>query len=181
MEEDIEDKSLIPLILGLAMETKIYHICIGYMKKKEKDVIEINGVKNWNITVILCLGKSTIFIFKEDLRETFKEIKYEDIDHVCIENHNKYFTAIVNKNFTGNYSDDNSLFFTLPHRNYFLENLICYHSVYHITELKEMIQLRLEKKEKILDIKGENYIYNYKNIYHNPPSRYKAVMIQNYM
>jgi hypothetical protein len=47
--------------------------------------------------------------------------------------------------------------------------------------LKEMKELRLEKKEKIIESNRENYIYSYKKLYHNPPTRYKSVIIQNYM
>jgi hypothetical protein len=190
--DDSESSNLIALTLGKAMHTEIKHLAYCYIRKKiEKD----RPGKIQNLPVISCLGKDSIFIFRENFQKVFLKFKYSKIDHVVIENVNKYTLMIVfneDKDFfyegnsANNYQSANKsslpyIHLTIPDRNYFIENLMCYYSVYHISEKKIMKELIIKTRERFVFNIGQNNKNDYKKLYNKPPTLFKTLVNVNYM
>lgn len=147
--------NIIALSLGKAMQTDIKYITYCFIRKKiDKD--NPGGVPN--VPVISCLGKDAVYFFRENFQKPFLIFRYSKIDHILIENKSKYTLMIVfndDKDFFCEATDkkDNNVKFALPYihltipdRNYFIENLMCYYSVYYISEIKIMKELVIKKE-----------------------------------
>ena len=191
--DDSENSSnLIALTLGKAIHTEIKHIAYCLIRKKvEKE----KPGKIHNIPVISCLGKDSIYIFRENFQKVFLKFPYSKIDHVIIENLNKYTLMIVfneEKDFfyEGNSGNDSKsacndslpyIHLTIPDRNYFIENLMCYYSVFHISEKKIVKELIIKKRERFVFNLTQNNKNEYKKLYNKPPAFFKSLVNVNYM
>ena len=190
--DDAESSNLIALTLGKAMHTEIKHIAYCFIRKKlEKD----RPGKIPNVPIISCLGKDSIFIFRENFQKIFLKFPYSKIDHVVIENVNKYTLMIVfnedkdffyegnsaNNGQSANKSSLPYIHLTIPDRNYFIENLMCYYSVYHISEKKIMKELIIKTRERFVFNIGQNNKNDYKKLYNKPPTLFKTLVNVNYM
>lgn len=109
---------------------------------------------------------------------------YDIIDHIVVENKNKYSLMIIlstNQNNDKLINNIPYLNLTIPERNYFIENLICYYTVFYITEKKKMKDLVIKKRDKIIFQMQVKNQQEYLKLFNIPPSKYKALSYINYV
>ncbi len=191
--EEFEKENLLLLSLGKAMKTEIKHIAYCLIRKK---IDKNKPGKVPNVPVFACLGKDAAYFFRQKFDRPFLIFPYSKIDHVLIETKNKYTLMIVfnnensfffeekNTNNENKYSNDLNIPYihlTIPERNYFIENLMCYYSVFHISEKKSMRDLIIKKRDKfIFQNFSKNHI-EYRKLYNMPPTNFKTIINRNYL
>lgn len=172
--DDIDISSnLLAQTLGKAMNTDIKYICYCFIRRKldenKKGCIP-------NVPVIVCLGKKDIFIFKDNFKNASFLFSYDSIDHIVIEDKNKYSLMIVLNDKKIPYVN-----LTIPDRNVFIESLMCYYSVFYISDKKKMKDLVIKKRDKLLFLyQSKNHI-EYLKLYNMPPSYYRVIINLNYL
>jgi hypothetical protein len=154
-------RDLIVKALGKALETEIKFITLVVTKAKIKD-----KARSVDKKIIICFGRTKIFILLESLDSVKAEFEYSAIKKVVLDKNFKNYLRIHLDPLK--YPKSKSFFLRVKDRGFFVKNLMCYYSIYYMKYYGIVCDLLIKERDGVLSEKGSNIIKG-GGVIHNTP------------
>jgi hypothetical protein len=159
------ERDLVIKALGKSLDTEIKFITLAMTKSKPTN----SKAKSVDKKIIICFGRSKIFILLESLESVKAEFEYSTIKKIVLDKNLRNYLRIYLDEVK--YPKMRSFFLCLKDRGFFVKNLMCYYSIYYMSFFGEVKELLIKEKEGIMFDKATNVTKGL-GVIHNTPEGY---------
>ena len=165
------DSNLVVKALGKALDTEIKFITLGMSRAKPS-----NGQKSVEKKIIICFGRTKVYILLESLNSVKAEFDYSHIVKVVLDKTLRNYLRIYLDEIK--YPKMRSFCICLKDRGFFVKNLMCYYSIYYMNYCGIVNELVIKEKEVLMS--KANYVSKGLGVLHNTPDGFISRNIKKY-
>ena len=166
------NRDLIVKALGKALDTEIKYITLVVTKAKIKD-----KARSVDKKIVICFGRSEIFILLESLDNIKARFEYSAITKVVLDKNYKNYLRIHLDPLK--YPKSKSFFLRVKDRGFFVKNLMCYYSIYYMKFYGIVCDLIIKERDGVVSEKGSNIVKG-GGVIHNTPDGYTSRTLKKY-